>query len=265
MTPLKILFWNIKDNNLSLIYKELLKESADIMLFCEGTPFNQTALKAIREQYELIQPIEECNIHVFVKKGIKVLQVQSKKRYILIRCVTKGLSFNLVGLHLQSQLYTQQIAHRQQTILNLKNMISSYEAASDEKTVLIGDFNINPYDQEMTSYIFFNAVSFMDLMENDLVRHQGEIYKKFYNPMLELISEEQKNYGSYFYPDEGMCWHFFDQCLLRKEILPFFKGVKLIKKLGNIHLISNKVPNKKISDHLPIVLHLGGKNHDESI
>ena len=115
----------------------------------------------------------------------------------------------------------------------------------------------------MTSYAYLHAVSFQDLIKKDFIEHEKKTYKKFYNPMLSLISEDSKIYGSYYYNDpQNMYWHFFDQCLLRREMMPYYQKVEILKKVGDIDLIKNDKPNETVSDHLPIMLYLSEEEVD---
>lgn len=54
-------------------------------------------------------------------------------------------------------------------------------------------------------------------------------------------------------------WHMFDQVLLRPDVLPMFQNdkLKIIDRVGDISLLNNNgIPDKKISDHLPILFQL---------
>ena len=233
MDNLKILFWNLKNNDTtSLILTLIKKENIDIALFTETDGINVSQISELSKEFDLIKGLsDDCKVFGFVKKDIPISKIQDRKRYILFECKRNDFSFNLIGVHLESNLHNQNHS-RMATIADLKNDISVLES-ENLKTVIIGDFNIDPFNEQMSSFYFLHAVSFRDLIKKDYIEHDNITYKKFYNPMLGLISESKKLYGSYYYYDiENIYWHFYDQCLLRKEILPYYKKVSIIKKIG---------------------------------
>jgi hypothetical protein len=66
-------------------------------------------------------------------------------------------------------------------------------------------------------------------------------------------------YGSYYYVNSGPTpyWHCLDQVLVREELSDNLFSVEYLKKIGDIELLTiYKHPNKKISDHLPILVKL---------
>lgn len=257
MEKLKILFWNLNNNNITNLLLSLIKkENIDIALFTEAEGIDIPQISELNKNFTLIKWITDgCKVFGFAKKDINISKIQGRKRYIIFECERNKYKFNIAGVHLESKLHNQE-SSRMSTIADLKNDIAVFEA-ENLKTIIIGDFNIDPFDIQMSSYYFLHAVSFKDLIERDYIEHDGKIYKKFYNPMLGLISENKKLYGSYYYYDiENLYWHFYDQCLLRKDVLPHFEKVSIIKKILNKNLIKNNKPDGSISDHLPIVLTL---------
>ncbi len=255
---IKILFWNLKKNDLtSLIIKLSQAKDIDLIMLAEADNLNVKDIEQLKNKYNFIFGLDDCLVLCLAKKNIVISQIQSSKRYILFNCNKNNFCFNLIGVHLESQI-PQQNDSRAITITEMKNAIASAEGENhNNKTIVIGDFNLNPYDNQMTSYAYLHAVSFKDLIKKDFIEHDKKIYKKFYNPMLSLISEDFKIYGSYYYSDpQNIYWHFFDQCLLRKEMLPNYQGVEIVKTINDINLIKNNKPDTNISDHLPIIVYL---------
>lgn len=131
------------------------------------------------------------------------------------------------------------------------------------KTIVVGDFNMNPYDKGMV-----DASSFHAIMDSEIVKKGSRIvsnkkYDYFYNPMWSLHGDIGNNVaGSYFYKNAELInyhWNVFDQVLIRpslidnfdKNSLKFidFDGVKNLLKKGGL-------PNEKYSDHLPLTFTL---------
>lgn len=255
---IKILFWNLNKKDLTSLIIELSQaKDIDLIMLAETENLNVNGIEQLKDKYDFIWGLDECLVLCLAKKNIVISQIQSFKRYILFNCKKDDFCFNLIGVHLESQM-PQQNDSRAITITEMKNAIASAEGENhNNKTIVVGDFNLNPYDNQMTSYAYLHAVSFKDLIKKDFIKHDNKIYKKFYNPMLSLISEDSKIYGSYYYSDpQNIYWHFFDQCLLRKEMLSNFQSVEIVKNINDINLIKDNKPDINISDHLPIIVYL---------
>ena len=87
----------------------------------------------------------------------------------------------------------------------------------------------------------------------------GTEYTKYYNPMWNFFGDFNYPPGTYYYSNNSSLyspmWYIFDQVLISKEVIPFFRKESLeiiTKGLAN----KNGHPNKKISDHFPIVLEI---------
>ena len=84
------------------------------------------------------------------------------------------------------------------------------------------------------------------------------IYTTFYNPMLNLLGDRVTPEGSYYYstdPYLSYYWYIFDQVVIRPSIIENFNFDKLeiIKDVSDYSLVTDlSIPNKDISDHLPI-------------
>lgn len=67
-------------------------------------------------------------------------------------------------------------------------------------TIVIGDFNANPYDDELLSKYAFNAVLFKTIIDkSELTNPKTFKRKRFYNPILHYISEDTEMYGSFYH------------------------------------------------------------------
>ena len=256
----KILFWNLHKKELSnLIIDVAQEQDVDILVFAEFKNLDIDHVLTTLKEYTYIPPIESKYKVIFIiKNSIKTHDFQNKNRYSLLQCNNNNFDFNIVGIHLQSQ-FTDNDAEREETIRRLLNDLSVYEK-DNYNTILIGDFNIEPYSDEMVKFNLFNAVMFKDIIEKDDTKEfDDNIYKRFYNPMLSLISEDTKTYGSHYYTKSKLLWNFLDQCIIRKEMIKFLKEIAIIKKIKEINLCKNDQPNEEISDHLPLVVLFEGE------
>ena len=124
-------------------------------------------------------------------------------------------------------------------------------------TIVIGDFNANFYDEELLSKYAFNAVLFKTIInKKELTDIQGLKKRKFYNPILHYLSEDTGMYGSFYYEKNYITpyWHCLDQVLVRKGLIDSIYHMEYLKKIGKKDLLEKEIPNKKISDHLPLLV-----------
>ena len=165
----------------------------------------------------------------------------------------------IAGIHLAAMESGE--SRRRYQIRNIRQMIEEQERIDkSSNSMVIGDFNANPYDYEIVGHDCFNAVLFKNLIcKSEMITWERRKIKRFYNPMLDCISEKEKLYGSYYFHDENrpLYWNCIDQVLVRKALIDYIDNVRIIQKIGEVSLITTHgLINKKYSDHLPLVVDL---------
>ena len=130
-----------------------------------------------------------------------------------------------------------------------------------DRTVIIGDFNMNPFETGMVSADGFHAVMDRNIASKVSRTVGGKECKYFYNPMWQLMGDDQNDcLGTYYYRGSHISyfWNTFDQVLLRPSLINYFqhKNLSIISKLRNETLIRNNKIDKKVSAHLPILIKL---------
>lgn len=132
-----------------------------------------------------------------------------------------------------------------------------------EKSLLVGDFNLNPYQDGMMNVNAFNAIMSPYIVEKGVRKWNGNEYKYFYNPSWNVLGKQENNnqvFGTYYYDNNQEVdlayWYMLDQLILRKDLLKSYRSssLEIISNVGNIDLLNKKgIPDKKeYSDHLPI-------------
>ena len=132
-----------------------------------------------------------------------------------------------------------------------------------DRTVLIGDLNLNPYDPGVTSAFALHGVMTRALARKERIIH-GKAYKRFYNPMWKHFHPSNENApAGTLYFDSGPSthfWHIFDQVLLRSTLLPGFRDndLTIVTQAGAESLVSRqgRPARNAFSDHLPILFKL---------
>jgi endonuclease/exonuclease/phosphatase family metal-dependent hydrolase len=134
------------------------------------------------------------------------------------------------------------------------------------RTVVIGDFNLDPYDESVVSADGFHAVMSRSLALRKTRCVQGADHHYFYNPMWSHFGDKpQGPHGTWYWQHaEPVCWfwHILDQVLVRPELIE--SGLigcdctTIPDHAGEVSLLtSDRAPDKRrASDHLPLVFRL---------
>lgn len=167
----------------------------------------------------------------------------------------------LLGIvHLPSKLALS-AAEQAQLSSRWSEMIKTAERkVGHARTVLVGDFNMNPFEDGMITSEGLHAVS-----SRAVAARQGrrvyDVYRDFfYNPMWSFLAEDGRGPGTYYYAGSGPLvyfWNTFDQALLRPSLAARFQGgdVNVVSKVGEYSLLTkNGHPRVAVSDHLPLVV-----------
>ena len=257
---MNILFWNLKNNNIAEYIVECLKENnIDIAIFSEHKNVDFSEIDESTD-YTFIDSMGGCEKIVMLAKNTIAVEIkQEQSRYALYHITQGSSQYVIAGVHLQDRINTD-TATRVACIGRLVNDLSNVERRCKCKnTIVIGDFNANPYDDELLQMNAFNAVLFKDVIRKSETRTvDGITYRRFYNPVLNYISEHTKTYGSFYHSSGSSTpvWHCIDQVLLSKALIDNIASLSYLKNIGSKSLLNKVKPNEAISDHLPLLVEL---------
>lgn len=259
---MNLLYWNLKSNRgLERIIKECLHENdVDIAVFSEFDCVDFFELKnLLGDHYIRKNGLGICkNVTMLCKSDIELSIIQEQQRYMLATVNGKERKYLLVGLHLPSNTHLNASSRRKYTIRKIVNDIGRTE--SDElikitSSIVIGDMNASPFDPEMIEKDSFNSVLFKDIIRNnEVVKFQDDLFRRFYNPIINFLNENDKSYGSFYYGSGDAClyWYCYDQLLVRKDLIDEIKDYKYLKVINKRSLLKEVRPDSSISDHLPL-------------
>ena len=257
---MNLLFWNLHNHENSLYIEKLLDEhNIDIALFSEHKNFKLDFIKKPHSNYKIIPAMGACEkILSLCKTNINIKTRREQTRYAIYTFTAHETLIILVGLHLESNPYSGSDA-RKTTISELMFDLNALEKENHSgKTIIIGDFNASPFDSELVQKNMFNAVLFKELLRKcEFDTYNGKKYRRFYNPMLDYITESVQRYGSFHYTADinSLHWYCFDQVLLRKNLMDRLISLDYCKSIGNKSILTKDgYPNSKISDHLTLLL-----------
>jgi hypothetical protein len=170
----------------------------------------------------------------------------------------------LVAVHLSSKLH-QDSSDQALGATRLPRLIEEAEKqAGHTRTVVLGDFNMNPFEVGLVGADALHAVMDRAVAVKGSRIVGGERKYFFYNPMWSCFGDRSSGpSGSYFRHGSNQTtffWNIFDQVLLRPELLTRFKteDIEIVTRAGTVSLLNaNGIPDAvRASDHLPIVLRL---------
>ena len=167
---LNILFWNLnRNNNTEHILNCIAEHDVDIAVFAEYTDIkNKTVIidtssieDNLGNMYAWVHGAEpEGKVTLLAKKtigNVKKIQQDERSRYSLYIVETALNNYLLAAVHLEDRQSDPYSACRKKTIRRLTSDINSNEKIFEiEDTIVIGDFNANPYDEELLDKDAFN-------------------------------------------------------------------------------------------------------------
>ncbi len=168
----------------------------------------------------------------------------------------------LVGVHLPSKVNLENTDQLLNSVEVCRVIRDAEQQMGHERTLVIGDFNMDPYESGMVSAQAFHGVMTRQLRERTV---QGTQYPVFYNPMWGRMGDQSAGPPGTFYFSSASgkpvayFWHTFDQMLLRPGLFPQFQNdFGTLDRVGDRSLLSGLgLPDKlKFSDHLPVYVRL---------
>ncbi len=260
---MKLLFWNLfKKSNDQFIIDLIEENDIDIAIFTEkdATNFDRVLAGIENGLVRAYEFEEDAKITLYHRPIYRVCVEDEKKNYSIYSIITDTKKYLIAGVHLPPKPRADDGVRK---IVSRKIMekINSLEADQEhDNTIIIGDFNANPFDEELVQKDAFNAVLFKKLIyDQEYIVLLGDEYKRFYNPMLHYISEENMSYGSYYYNSSesaSLYWNCYDQVITRKSLANLITNVTFCKRIRNQYLMNEVMPNKNISDHLPLIVNI---------
>ncbi len=287
---LKVMFWNIgkKTGFESKICDIVKNENIDILLLIEAKHIDDKLIEAgtTLKRRKSPNPADENSKTPRFYSNNNGYNLEHYHTYPN----TKRMSFYflskprkkkilLCGLHLRSKLM-----RRTETQQAEASVISSYiktieKKVPDKRTIVLGDFNINPFELGMISPMGFNATLSKVIAKSGPREFIKDDYNYFYNPMWNFMGDinyENGNLklpGGYYYKNNDditqTYWNVFDNVLFRPSLIDEIdlSSISILESSGvsgtsTFHCFSNVVSDEyqidraNYSDHLPITFKL---------
>ena len=257
------IFWNLnKKNNNELICKAIEENNCDMVLLAENSGAIEDLCANLNDFVPLISYGGCSRIKGIIKMEYSQSLLQEDDKYIIFKLTKANRSLLICGVHNLSQLRSQE--EDQGAILRtmMYDVRVQEESTSIEDIIIVGDFNINPFEKNCVNADLLHALPYKEQVLKKSRICSGKTYKMLYNPMWKLFTGENAPFGTYYYDNSGKInnyfWNIFDQVLVSPSLIKYFAddNLRIIPQIKEIDLLKSNKPNVDISDHLPIFFNI---------
>jgi len=262
-----ILFWNVNREPLvDEITRLAIESDADIIALAECVHDDRDLLHALNTSeavYHRSALIIDTRIRLYVRYLPTAVAVIHDDDYVSVREIRPplGPTFLIAAAHLPSRLHLDRadqnaLAHRL-----ARRVIEAEEKCGHTRSIVVGDLNMNPFDEGIVSSEGLHAVMDRRVATKLARTVLGERRHYFYNPMWRFLRESESGAsGTYYYANNApICyfWNTFDQILVRPSLLSYMgpDAAHVVSSIGGQPLVT---PEGRCgpSDHLPVRLTL---------
>lgn len=136
-----------------------------------------------------------------------------------------------------------------------------------DKLIVLGDFNMNPFDRGMNLPMGFNAMMTKTCVTLGYRTFQNKSYDFYYNPMWGLFGDNTDGPAGTIYDTSSQGpygWNMLDQVVIHHSIVGLFHSVKILTEAGTESLMNrNGRPDAdNASDHFPILVSFCEDNNE---
>jgi hypothetical protein len=295
MPPLTILFWNIRGNQpktlptrkpflLRSLARMAVAHAADVIVLAEPALAKTEVVGACNRglagpYYDV--PSGSEKLHFFSRvthpsfptDRLWIERVSGNPKARVSVQELRSLKVTVGGVHCLSQIDLGSARAREEHAAGLVETVRLVEKdVNHTRTVLIGDFNMDPFDPGMTAPRGFHAMISVELTRTVPLRASRGRTNCFYNPTWSLFGDRSfaetatgvrkplRAPGSYFYDDSREpthhFWHVFDQVLVRPDLIPHLRWVQPLTTDGTDEFLTaaGRIDEKRFSDHLPLIV-----------
>lgn len=269
---LTLLFWNLKQKPLRDCVGSLAEaHSAEFVLLAESAIQDDGVVQSLnsrrRTGYRRLSTFTGVSrlraYSTYTRRQCFPVFEDLSERLVIYRLVLKKIDLLIGIVHLASKAYFReddQISEAQRIASEVRIVEKEF---GHRRTILIGDFNLNPFDPGMIASHGFHAVMDRRIAMSKTRKVQSVDYPFFYNPIWGRLGDETPGpAGTHFYRNSNPIvyfWNAFDQALVRPDVLECSQAeLSILTTDGNVILAdANGRPDAvHFSDHFPILFRL---------
>jgi hypothetical protein len=266
------LFWNIMNKDLrSLIARAAVERDVDILLLAESGVSDGDLVKTLkaatgRDYVALSENADK--VRLFTRLSIPLWrrrQTDALSARMAIWSVDAGKppGILLAAAHFISKNHSSPGEQALLAVELAKEIHRVEEAVGHQRTLIVGDLNMNPFEDGMTGANALHSVMTRKLAERKERVVQGAAYPFFYNPMWGFFGDRTVGPpGTYYHRAATVAeifWHMIDQVLLRPALMDLLEDLAILDCVDGESLLSHPAGlprDTACSDHLPLAFRL---------
>lgn len=258
---MKILFWNVNRNkNINQYVASIVEDyKIDILIMAEYNADENELDELFKESRQnLIKCFTSGCDRITVWSNYINIESGIQEDYYSIQILFD--KYILCCVHLFTDLHGDRSEERLEEIKKIMYDIQqTEEEIKSQQTIIIGDLNETPYGKGCLNANGFHGLPELKITDKPVRTVNKKEYRKFYNPMWSLLGDFSYPAGTYYLNQSKLhspMWYMHDQVIISQEVLPVFirEKLKIITTCSYADLKDkNQHPNKKISDHFPIM------------
>ncbi len=265
------LVWNVGRRALDGVVARLVAEHrVDVLLLVERPESDGSLLQGLGTLGSFARVMSHDRFGLYTRLADaffdRLFPPETDERMDFWRFRLNGtVSVTLVAVHGPDRYHNPDDSDRRLFLAGLRENIQWAERqVGDKRTIVLGDFNANPFEESMGGIQGLHAIP---------VRHVGgkhhrtvgnRDYEFFFNPMWSCYGRRPNDpLATYYFTGSGeheIFWHMIDQVVLRPDMLPFFPDnrLRILHRAGPVNLVTRfGYPDKAhASDHLPFLFQL---------
>jgi len=262
---IRILFWNTGKQDLTKHICELARDTqATVIVLSEFSADAQVLLAELRkvdDGFHIPTHMSERFTCFCRVPSVDFSEIHEAWR-LSVRSLSSPAGRILVGLVHGPDQINYDSPNRQSVAQSLADeMRLLMERKSSKRVMLLGDFNLNPFDESMNLAMIFNAMMTKSCTSTGVRRFGGKDYDFFYNPMWGLLGDKVPGPPGTAYDRSGRGpygWSMPDQVILHHALIPEYVDVEILDRAGALSLVDKmgRPDKNNASDHLPIIVSL---------
>ena len=202
------------------------------------------------------------NHKLFSRRVINISVIKEEKHFSSYKVIEKEVTLLLNIVHLTSAMFKDENA-RNRRADNVSDLIRKIEEdifqGQEFKTIVVGDFNLQPYSQGIAGVFGFNATMSVTNARKTYRIIDGEKRYFYHNPIWKLMGDNKLVQGTYYVENDqqdlSMFWYSFDEVLIRPYFIEKFNWeyFGIVERTENYFFISgHQIDKNAFSDHLPL-------------
>ena len=265
------LFWNINQKPLQTTIANLASQyEIDVVILAECPVTPDVLLRKLnpptRAEYHYAPSFGCRKVEMFTRFPRQFIQPILENDRLTIRHLKLPATTDvlLAAVHFPGKLHWTESSQAFECTELADSILAAEEMVGHSKTVLVGDLNMNPFEDGVVSARGLHGVMSRRIAQRRTRTVQGREYPFFYNPMWSLLGDASPGPpGTYYYSSSEhkvFFWNMFDQVLIRPDLIERFNNedLRVLESDGTTSFLSSHgLPDANAaSDHLPVLFGL---------